>query len=78
MWAEIDDDEWEVFVTRTPCTGCEGDPLRCRPGRCNGSFGMGQRRREPAEVARIRAERRQAHEDAILAEAEQIRRRRGL
>lgn len=76
MWTEIDDDLYETVVTRSPCTACNGGRDPCRPGRCNGSFGVGSRRRSDAEVARIRSERQRAHEDAVLAEADAIRRRR--
>jgi hypothetical protein len=38
---------------------------------------IGQRRRDPAEATRLKAERERAREDAVLAEAEAIKRRRG-
>ena len=41
--------------------------------RGNGSFTCGMRRRDPMEVALIKSEKRRAHEDAVLAEAELIR-----
>lgn len=41
-----------------------------------GAFGCSQRRRAPDEVARIKAEKRLAHENKILAEADAIRARR--
>jgi hypothetical protein len=71
----LDPDEWETVTDSRPCTNCGGDLGQCN-GACNGSFGVGQRRRAPEEVARIKAERRRAHEDKILAEADAIRARR--
>lgn len=43
-----------------------------------GAFGCSQRRRPPEEVARIKAEKQAAREDAILAEADAIRARRAV
>lgn len=70
-----DEDEWEIVVESRPCTRCNGDRSKCDGG-CNGSFGVGQRRRPPEAVAKIKAERQRQREDAILAEAETIRARR--
>ena len=42
------------------------------------SCSMGRRRRDPAEVARIKAERERKREDEILAQADAIRARRGV
>jgi hypothetical protein len=75
MRIDWDDDEYETVTTSRPCTVCNGDMSKCNGG-CNGSFSLGTRRREPAEVAKIKAERQRKHEDAILAEAEQIKARR--
>lgn len=70
-----DPDEWEVVTESHPCTACGGDLSKCN-GMCNGSAYVGQRRRAPEDVARIKAEKQRADEDAILAEADAIRRRR--
>ena len=73
-----DEDEFETVVTSRPCTSCGGDLGKCRGIGCNGSFGIGSRRRDPAEVRKIKANRERVREDAILAKAELIRKRRGL
>lgn len=58
-----DPDEWETVVI----TGERG----------GGSWAScGQKRRAPEDVARIKAERRRADEDKILAEAEAIQKAR--
>lgn len=72
-----DPDEWETVSHSRPCTSCGGDLGKCRGVGCNGSFGVGQRRRSSAEVAKIKAEKLKAHEDAVLAEADAIRARLG-
>lgn len=71
-----DEDEWEAVIHRRPCTACGGDMRKCRGG-CNGSSGFGWKRREPGEVARIKADRLRAEEDEILARAAVIRAKRG-
>lgn len=70
-----DEDEWETVVTQRTCTSCNGDLKKCDGG-CNGYCGMSSKRRDPAEVRKIKAERQRAHEDTVLAEAEQIKARR--
>lgn len=75
MWIDWDDDQYETVTTSRPCTACQGDRSKCN-GHCNGFFSLGTRQRDPAEVAKIKAERQRKHEDAILAEAEQIKARR--
>lgn len=74
-WILHDPDEWESVWTHTPCASCGGDMSKCN-GLCSGSSGFGTRRRDPADVARIKAEKRAAHEEAVLAEADAIRARR--
>lgn len=59
-----DPDEWETVIE----TGFYGNGMGW--GTC------GQRRRPPEDVARIRAEKQKAHEEAVLAEADAIRARR--
>ncbi len=71
-----DPDEWETVTSSRPCSACGDDLRRCN-GMCNGSYSATQRRRPPEVVARIKAEKQRAREDAILAEAEAILRRRG-
>lgn len=71
-----DADEYETVITSTPCTSCGGNLGKCRGIGCNGSSGIGSRKRAPDEVAKIKSARMREHEDAILAEADAIRRRR--
>jgi hypothetical protein len=71
-----DEDEFETIVTSRPCTSCGGDRGKCRGIGCNGSFGMGSRRRSNEEIRKIKTERQRKHEDAVLAEADAIRARR--
>jgi hypothetical protein len=73
----VDEDEWETVTESRPCRSCGGDLWKC-DGRCSGAFSVGQRRRAPEEVARIKAERRRKEEDEILARADAIRVARGL
>ncbi len=73
-----DEDEFETIVTSRPCTNCGGALGKCRGIGCNGSFGVGSRRRDPAEVKKIKANRQLEHENKILAEAEMIKARRSL
>jgi hypothetical protein len=70
-----DPDEFETVVDSRPCTSCGGDLTKCDGG-CNGSMHIGQKRRPPEEVARIKADRRRQEEDEILAKADAIRARR--
>ena len=72
-----DPDEYETVFESRPCTNCGGDLGPCR-GRCNGSSSLSERRRSPDEIAKIKADRRRADEDKILAEAELIKIRRGI
>lgn len=74
-WIIWDEDEWETVCESRPCSSCGGDLRKCN-GHCNGMGSMGQRRRAPEDVARIKAEKRRVHEAAILAEADAIRARR--
>lgn len=71
-----DQDEWETIVTHRPCTSCGGDLKKCN-GMCNGMSSGGFRRRDPAEVMRVKAERLRREEDEILARAEAIKAKRG-
>lgn len=70
-WSHFDPDEYEAVVESRPCS-CRG---KC-DGRCNGMFGISQRRRSDAEIRKIKAERRRKEEDDILARAEQIKQSR--
>jgi hypothetical protein len=67
-----DDDEWEPTYERRPCTTCNGDMRKCNGG-CNGMSSYGMKRRDPVEVAKIKADRQRREEDAILARADAIR-----
>lgn len=75
MNIQWDEDEWELVVHHRSCTNCGGDLRKCRGG-CNGSFGCGWKRREVAEIAKIKADRQRKEEDEILAHADVIRARR--
>lgn len=70
-----DPDEWETVSTYQPCTVCGGDLTKCN-GACNGSASFGLKRRDPTEVAKIKAEKQRRHEDEVLAEAAAIVARR--
>jgi hypothetical protein len=72
-----DPDEFESVHESTPCTRCRGDLSKCDGG-CNGSSSFSLRRRDPADVARIKAERRRKEEDEILARADAIRATRDM
>lgn len=72
-----DEDEWEVVIEHRECSVCRGDMRKC-DGRCNGMSSYSLKRRDPKGVAKIKAERQRQREDEILAEADAIRRRRGL
>lgn len=76
MYFLYDEDEFETITESRPCTSCGGNLGKCRGVGCNGSFGIGSRRRSKEEVAEIKAKRQREHEDAILAEADAIRARR--
>lgn len=67
-----DPDEWEVITKSTPCGSCGGDMRKCN-GLCTGSASYSQQRRDPVEVAKIKAERRTREEDDILRRADAIR-----
>jgi hypothetical protein len=75
MRIHFDEDEWETVSEHRACTTCGGDLRKCNGG-CNGSSGYGMRRRDPKDVAAIKAKRQREHEDKILAEADAIRARR--
>lgn len=75
MRIHYDEDEYETVVTSRPCTACGGDLKKCNGG-CNGMASMSSVRRAHEEVRRIKAERQQKYEDAVLAEAEAIKARR--
>lgn len=77
MHYAMDTDEWEIVCESRPCTACNGDRTKC-DGRCNGMASWGMKRRDPAEVKRIKAERLRKEEDEILAQADRIRAQRGL
>lgn len=79
MHIHFDEDEWEAVSEHRPCS-CGGYPGgdRCVPGMCNASSSYTMRRRDPAEVKRIKAERERKREDEILAQAEAIKARRAI
>ena len=67
-WMLYDPDEWEAVVDHQSYGTFSGHPI--------GMSSYGQRRRSPEEVARIKAKKQRANDDAILAEADAIRARR--
>lgn len=71
-----DEDEFETVIHHHPCTSCGGNLGKCRGIGCNGSFGIGSRRRDLAEVKVIKAVRQREQEEAILVQADAIRARR--
>lgn len=75
MINRYDPDQYETYTEHTTCPFHQANPGTPHPG-CTCSVHMGSRRRPPEEIARLRAERQRAREDAILAEAEAIRTRR--
>lgn len=72
-----DPDEWTVKTESRPCTACDGGKRPCN-GACNGMASFSHVRRDPKEVAKIKADRQRQHEDDVLAEAAAIRHRRGI
>jgi len=73
----FDPDEFETVFEYRECTRCRGDLSKCDGG-CNGMGSFTQVRRDPAEVAKIKADRRRKEEDEILKQADVIRVRRNL
>lgn len=76
MFINFDPDEWKSSSVLTRCSFHQRYPDRPHPG-CTCSCAISQVRRTPEEIAEIKAKRRREHEDAILAEADLIRSRRG-
>lgn len=77
MLIRYDTDEYETVSERRVCAFHKEHPSEPYAG-CTCMSGIGSRRRDPAEVARIKAERRRQHEEQILAEAALIKARRGM
>lgn len=77
MYMHYDTDEWDTVTESRPCGSCGGDMRKCN-GACTGMSGISQRRRDPAEVARIKADRLIAEEESILVRADAIRRERAI
>lgn len=67
-----DPDEYEPVYERRTCYFHKLHPSEAFAG-CTCSFSMTSRRRDPAEIAVIRAERKRKEEDHILAQAEIIK-----
>lgn len=76
MLIHHDPDEYETVVTRTVCSFHQRNPSQTYAG-CTCSMGIGGKKRPPEEVQRIKAQREREREDAVLAEADEIRARRG-
>jgi hypothetical protein len=77
MLIQHDIDEWEGVSEHRTCPFHKEHPGQPYAG-CTCMSGFGLRRRDPAEVARIKAERRRKHEEDVLAEAAQIMALRGM
>jgi hypothetical protein len=77
MLIHHDPDEWETVTTSHMCPFHERHPGEAFAG-CTCSASVSQHRRDPADVAKIKARKRREHEDRILAEAEAIRARRAV
>lgn len=73
----FDEDEYETISHHRLCQSCNGDLRKCN-GSCNGMSGYSMVRRKPEEIAKIKANKFEAYEDKILAEADAIRARRSL
>ena len=72
-----DPDEYETIVTHSTCAFHKMHPGEQFAGCCC-SAGMMQKLRDPEEYAAIKAKKRRAEEDRILAQAEAIRASRHL
>lgn len=70
-----DPDEWETVSESHICSYHRVNPGLVFSGCCC-SASWGQKRRNPEEVAEIKAKKLKAHEDAVLLEAEFIKIRR--
>lgn len=64
-----DEDEFETIIHHSPCTSCGGDLGKCRGVGCNGSSGMGSRRRSPAEVKLIKLQRQEKADEELIVGA---------
>ena len=71
MHAYLDPDEWKAVSEHRVCTACNGDMRKCN-GACNGMSSFGMVRRDPAEVAKIKADRAAERERDILLQAAAI------
>jgi hypothetical protein len=76
MHIHFDPDEYEAVSTSRPCTSCNGYLSKCN-GMCNGMSSYGMVRRSPEAIARIKSEKRRAHELSVLREAASIIASRG-
>ena len=73
-----DPDEWETVTASHMCPYHQEHGSSAIYAGCTCHFSSGLRRRDPAEVAKIKAQKLREHEDRILAEAEAIRARRAI
>lgn len=75
MYIFYDEDEFETIIHSTPCTSCGGNLGKCRGVGCNGSSGMGSRRRAPSEVRAIKFQRQcEADKNLLLAAQQALKR----
>jgi len=77
MLIHHDPDEWETVSESYVCSFHQHNP-GLPFAACCCSVIQSMRRRDPAIVAKIKADRMREHEDAVLAEAELIKARRGM
>lgn len=77
MLIHHDPDEWKPTSGHRVCGFHQTHPGEAYAG-CTCMSSFGQVRRDPAEVAAIKAQKRREHEDAVLAEAALIQARRDL
>lgn len=72
MLIHYDPDEFKTVSERRTCAFHEINPGESYAG-CTCSYSCSSVRREPEEIAAIKAERRRKEEDRILAKAELIK-----
>lgn len=77
MLIHHDPDEYEGVSSSHTCSFHQRNPGKPYAG-CTCSVSWGLKRRDSAEVAKIKTEKRRQHENEILSEAEAIKARRKL
>jgi hypothetical protein len=77
MLINYDPDEWKTVSEFHTCAYHKQHPHDIAYAGCCCSASIGQVRRDPTEVAKIKADRRRAEDDEILRKAEAIKITRG-